>query len=679
MVSHSYSVAHRPDVDGLRALAVLSLILFHAGVAGFAGGFVGIDVFFVISGYLLTGPVLSGLYQRRFSFPDFYARRARRFIPALAAVIGFSLIASFYLLMPDAFADAGVAAQRAAYFVVNHHFAGLENDYWAQVAVGTQPLLQTWSLAVGAQFAVLLPCLMVLLFRIGRRSDSLDGQTYMPPPVWVVRGVLLGLALISYAVGSALLETDPAAAFYLLSARAWEFLLGALIATLANSRAGRPPLWFAEICSIIGLVCVLWGVLTFTEATPFPGAHALVPTVGAALLLYAGPSTWVAKILSLRPLVLIGAMSYSLFLWHWPLLVLFGSTVWAVKGFPAIPVWAYLLITFAVSWVSWRVIERPFRAEFLASRPLSVLGAALILIMAPVIGGMYAVQVGRSDQQSLPPILMQLDRDTSVPPGSVCEGKSDLAVIRAGESGCELGDPATLPPNAVPDFILLGDSHARMWVRAFDTASRELDIHGVAMAYADCVPLRGALPAARKDCVHITEAALDYVARSPIPQVILAGDWITAMESGFTHAPVNRDATAQSAFSDALRDTIRYLQQAGKAVTVLMDVPHLENDDVPRDSALKSISQQGADVFGPSRSAHLARQEPVMKSLEVVWPQVKPFGIVDPTVDLCGTGHCLVAREGRTWYGNKHQLTDAAADELRSVFLPLLRSVSAPR
>lgn len=680
MSSYSYSAGYRSDIEGLRALAVLSVVLFHAGVTGFGGGYVGIDVFFVISGYLLTGHVLSRLYQQNFSFRDFYARRAWRILPALTGVICLSLIASAYLLMPEAFADAGVAAQRAAYFAVNHYFSGNENDYWDQVALRTQPLLHLWSLAVGAQFILVLPCLMMLLFRVSRRSDIINPGSFLPPPMWVVRSVLIGITLISFAISSMQVQSDQTAAFYLLPSRVWEFLLGGIIASFAGSRVSRPPLLLAEICSIVGLMGILWGVLTYSPATPFPGEYALAPVLGAGLILYSGYSrspTLITRLLSLRALVFVGLISYSLFLWHWPLLVFLRSTVWSVNGWPDIPVVGYLVITFVVSVVSWRLIERPFQTGYLATaKPRVIVGAVLIMAIACVIAGL---QVGRTDQQSLPPVLTQLDRDMSVPPGIACEGKPELDVIRAGQSGCKLGDPATLAPSATPDFILLGDSHARMWVQAFDKASRDLGINGVAMAYSNCAPLRGAMPSVRAECVHITEAALDYAARSPIQQVILAANWVAAAESAFP-PPVPGVAPAPlSTLSASLQETIRYLQQAGKAVTLILDVPHLDNDDVPRDQALLSVSQQGADAYGPSRAAHMARQEPILKSLEAVWPKVKPFGIVDPTVELCGTGNCLVARHGRTWYGNKHQLTDDAANGLRTVFFPLLRSVAAPR
>ena len=698
MSSTLSSPEYRSDIDGLRALAVLSVVLFHAGVAGFDGGYVGVDIFFVISGYLITGRILSGLYQGRFSFGDFYAGRARRIVPALAAAVFATLAASFYLLMPDELIDVGKAAKSVAYFFSNHYFSGLENDYWDQLALRVQPLLHTWSLAAGVQFYLVFPVLLVLLFRVARRRREAHADAFAPPPMWVVRSVLIGLALVSFAVGGGMLQSDPSAAFYLLPSRAWELLAGGIIASLAGSRLSRPPLWFAEICSIAGLICMLWGVLTYTQATPFPGTHALVPVAGASLMLYAGYSrapTRMTQLLSLRALAFVGVMSYSLYLWHWPLWVLSRSTVWSVHGWPEIPVAGYLAITLLVSWVSWRCIERPFQAKGLAVlKPRTILCTALAALIACFGMGMRSIHASRTDQQSLPPVLTQLDRDTTVAPGMDCEGKPDLALISAGESGCGLGDPAATA--SAPDFILLGDSHARMWVSAFDTLARELKLHGVAMAYSNCAPLRGAVPAARPECANITNAALDYVARSSVKQVILAGYWAEAMETGFappaaangapasttaspTASPPNAVPTSTQAFSASLRDTIRYLQQAGKAVTLILDVPRLENDDVPRDLALLSVSRQGADAYGPSLADHMARQEPVVKSIEEIWPDVKPFGIVDPTVELCATGQCLVAREGRTWYRNKHQLTDDAAKTLRAAFLPLLRSVSAPR
>jgi hypothetical protein len=322
-------------------------------------------------------------------------------------------------------------------------------------------------------------------------------------------------------------------------------------------------------------------------------------------------------------------------------------------------------------------VERPFRsAYFAAGKPKLALCAAILMVCVSVVAGMRAI---RTDQQSLPPVLTQLDQDLNSLPGAACEGKADIGEILAGRAGCKLGDPTTLKPNAAPDFVLLGDEQARMWTRAFDGASRSLGIHGLALAHTTCAPLKGAIPVERAECAQITDAVLDYVAQSPIQQVILAGNWMNAASSAFADPSVGEQTIAWTDFSVALQGTIRHLQQAGKAVTVILDIPHLDHDDMPRDRTLLSVSQQGADTFGPSRAGHASYQEPILNSIEDVWPRVKPFGIVDPAVELCVTGECLVARKGRTWYVNKSQLTDGAAAELKSVFFPLLRSVSAPR
>jgi len=680
MSSYSSSAGYRPDIAGLRALAILSVVFFHAGVAGFGGGYVGIDIFFVIAGYLLTKRMLPEFAERTFSFTDFYARRVWKILPALTVLVCTSMIASAYFLMPDAFDEAGIAAQRTGAFVINHFLLGNEGDYWQQLAQGTQPLLHLWSLAVGVQFIVVLPCLVALLFLVGRRGDRTNRATLAPPPDWVVSGVLLGLILVSFGLSSAWVQQDPAASFYLLSSRLWEFLLGGLIASLAGSRLSRPPLWLAEAMSIFGLIGILWGVLTYTQATPYPGEYALPTVLGTSFILYSFYSRvppLVSRLLSLRPVVWLGVLSYSLFLWHWPLLVLMRSTVWDVNGWPEISLWVYFVVLFAISWLSWKGVERPFASPyFTTGRARLALGAGVVMVAVMVLAGTRA---SRTEQQSLPPVLTQLDQDLSVLPGIACEGNPQLDAIRAGRAGCALGDPATLRLGEAPDYILLGDEQARMWVSGFDAASRDLGIHGVAMAYENCAPLRGAAPAARTECAQITNTVLDYVARSPVQQVILAGNWMEAAASAFAVPNSAGLPAAFDAFSMSLQETIQYLQTAGKAVTVILDIPHLANDEVPRTQTLLSVSQQGADTYGPTQTEHAIYQEPVLKSLEVVWPRVKPFGIVDPAVDLCATGNCLVAREGRTWYVNQYQLTDSAGVALREVFLPLLRSVSAPR
>jgi len=649
-------------------MAVLPVVLFHVGVPYFDGGYVGVDVFFVISGYLITAHILTGLYQQDFSFRDFYARRVRRIFPVLIATVAFTLSASTLLLMPAELAETGKAAQSIAYFFSNYYFLGLKNDYWSQNSLSAQPLLHTWSLAIEEQYYLVLPCLLVLVFAgIKRLRSGL-------PPLWMLRGVLVALALASFWTSVALLRSNPAAAFYMLPSRAWELLMGGVVAALAGTGIVRPGRLASEACALFGLACIVWAVFSYTQATPFPALHALAPVAGASLVVYAGQAgapTLVSRLLSARPLVFVGLISYSLYLWHWPLLVLSRSAGWSAYGLPVVPAGIFLVVVLAVSWASWRWIERPFRTRALAAAgPHWTLGAGTAAMAACLTVGLLANHLGRSGVLSarlLPESIIQLGKDIRIAPGIDCEGEPGEAAIRSGTSGCTLGGPP--PSDRAPDFVLLGDSHARMWVDGLGELAREHGWHGTAMAYSSCVPLIGATPPTRADCARIMDAALAYVTTSQIQRVILAGYWTDAAATAFGDMPREDPGAQAQRFAASLRRTVAHLQRAGKDVTVVLDVPQLEDNNVPYQRTMQSLREHGAPAYGESIDQYLAHQRPVIDSIAALQRELK-FAVVNPAATLCASGQCLVARDGRTWYRDKHHLTDHGGRELRATFLP---------
>jgi peptidoglycan/LPS O-acetylase OafA/YrhL len=339
------AAAYRPDIDGLRAVAVLAVVLFHADAAVLPGGYVGVDVFFVVSGFLIARLIETECAAGVFSFAGFYERRIRRLIPALAVVFAISTGLALALLSPSQLEHFAGSLLAANFFGANIFF-WRTSDYFA-VAAEWQPLLHTWSLSVEEQFYLVFPLALVALRRFGRRA---------------VVAALCAVACVSLALAIWGAAHKPAATFYLLPTRTWELLLGALFALAplprARSRGGR------EILALTGLALIAAAAAGVPGPAAAPLAAIVLAAAGTALLVHAGGcgSHSARRLLAAPPLVLIGLASYSLYLWHWPLLV-FARHATATRELPPALTAAVVLLAILLALVSWRYVERPFRVR----------------------------------------------------------------------------------------------------------------------------------------------------------------------------------------------------------------------------------------------------------------------------------------------------------------------------
>lgn len=342
---------YRPEIDGLRALAVIPVILFHAGFQLFSGGFVGVDIFFVISGYLITTIILTELEAGRFSILNFYERRARRILPALFMIMAMCLPFAWLWLMPSDAKEFSESAIAVLVFASNIFF-WRQSDYF-DAATELKPLLHTWSLGVEEQFYVLFPMFLMFAWRLGRKRIV----------VLLAVMALLSLALAEYGIGRM-----PVATFFLLPTRGWELALGALIAFyLKREDCDRFPPALYQILSLTGLGLIIYSILAFTRETPFPGLSALIPTVGAGLIiLCALPGTWVGRLLTSRVLVGIGLVSYSAYLWHQPLLSFARHRSLTEPNDFMIA--SLVVLTFGLAYLTWRYVEVPFRRKDIVTK-----------------------------------------------------------------------------------------------------------------------------------------------------------------------------------------------------------------------------------------------------------------------------------------------------------------------
>lgn len=357
---------YRREIDGLRALAVLPVILFHAGFETFSGGFVGVDVFFVISGYLITTIILAELEQGKFSIVNFYERRARRILPALFLVMLACILYAWFWLLPSDIKALSQSLVAVSVFASNILF-WRESGYF-DTAAELKPLLHTWSLAVEEQYYVFFPLFLMLLWRLGKR--------------WIF--VTLGLAFVaSLTVAQWAAYAKPAAAFYLLPTRVWELLIGAF-AAFYFSKANRKDLgkMASEIGGWLGVALIFYAVFAYSKATPFPGFYALVPTLGTVLIiLLATQQTTVGKFVGNKAFVGIGLISYSAYLWHQPLFAFARH-----NGFSHSDAIVFFLLSIAslfLAFLSWRYVESPFRNKSLVGRKVvfsfAVLGSILFV------------------------------------------------------------------------------------------------------------------------------------------------------------------------------------------------------------------------------------------------------------------------------------------------------------
>lgn len=455
---------YRPEIDGLRALAVLPVILFHAGFAGFSGGFVGVDIFFVISGYLITSIIYADLVKKRFSLNHFYERRARRILPALYLVTFCCLPVAWLTLGPKQMKDFCESLIGVATFSSNFTFKD-QSDYFA-TASELKPLLHTWSLAVEEQFYLLFPLLLILVKRLRTKA---------------ILAVLSGVFLISISLALIEVDRDPDSAFFMLHTRAWELLVGSL---LALSLPGLKPLQskprISEGLGWLGLVFISASVVLFDQATKTPGLPMLLPTLGAALIIgFSSPSTQVGRMLSLKPVVWVGLISYSAYLWHQPLfafarIVLEEPALWVFAALSA--------LTLVLAQLTRTFIETPCRSPHVPGRAL-VIGCfvlALLLVSFGLVGKKQDGYTGRLPE--LRSIMAELHMSSKDRGWCFYNINSNSQNLEVGEAGldCWLG-AKTSDTNQVKRGLLFGDSFAGQLEPMWDIAAQKngLSLHSV--------------------------------------------------------------------------------------------------------------------------------------------------------------------------------------------------------
>jgi peptidoglycan/LPS O-acetylase OafA/YrhL len=649
---------YRADIDGLRALAVVPVILFHAGVPYFGGGFVGVDVFFTISGYLITSLIGRELSQGNFSTLAFYQRRCRRILPALYALMIFCAVVGYLVYTPNDLRHLAQGIVATTLFLSNVLF------WWQSGYFGAEldqlPLLHTWSLSIEEQFYATFPIYLLLLNR------------YLPSRRC---GVTLALAASSFILSAVLVHLFPAATFFLPFTRAWELLIGALLAIAPipklDGATHRP------VFAVAGVAMVATAVLFYSDRTTFPGTTALLPALGTALLIWAGQDTTdpVTKLLSRRWMVFLGKRSYSLYLWHLPLLAF--SSYLSVNELSWLQTTLILALSFVTSLVSWRFIEQPFRTSRsrpAASRPFFASVVAAICVFCAV--GLYIANSGglleRMSAESMQILAEENDFDED---RLYCAFRGPP--VPQGIS-CRLGRRSTEPPQ----FVLWGDSHAEAWRPALDDIASRYDKSGVFMGRVACAPIIDIERIDEPDCVKQNTHIIDYIVSSQsIRTVILSARWALWAE-GSRYKRENRKPSVvhlatldgnspsqtenRTALAFGMHETLNALRAAGKDVWLIGPVPEV-GYPVPKSLYVQKLGVNPNLEIRPTREELQRRQNFVISlfgrlenefHVHVIWPDMR----------LCDQQFCQIEENGTPLYIDDNHLSVHGARSLEALF-----------
>jgi len=500
---------YRGDIDGLRAVAVLAVVAYHGGLDLVGGGFVGVDVFFVISGYLITGILYREIEAGKFSLWRFYERRVRRILPAFLVVVLAMMAAGWFLLLPSEYESLSKSAIASALSAANLHLY-YSVDYFGADS-HSQPLLHMWSLAVEEQFYVVFPLLLLVLHRVARR---------------VLRPVLVGLALASLAAAAFWVVRDPSAAFYQPHLRAWELMTGGLLAVFRWTPPSR--LLFRNLLACAGLAGILGSVLLLDSTGSFPGLTALPACLGTALIVAAASSersNVVSWGLSMPPVRFVGLISYSLYLWHWPVIVFMregaGFLPFNLPEHPVGRMVLLLVLMFSLATLSWWFVERPFRRPGGGAKTVVATGVGAMLACCAVA---LAVLSQQGFPNRFPPQTARMAQFLEYEPAQPF--RSGTCFIETGQTFADFQPEACLThrPGTL-NYMIIGDSHAaHLWWGL----SRELAPAHVGMAAASgCKAVIEQPSDAAPRCIDTLRYAFsDGIARMRPDVIILAGRWM---------------------------------------------------------------------------------------------------------------------------------------------------------
>ncbi len=722
---------YRADIDGLRAIAVLAVIFFHAGIPGFSGGFVGVDIFFVISGFLITTIILKEISTGKFSVARFYERRIRRIFPALFPVITFTVVIASLLFDPGTFKAFSTSITSTTFFYSNILFWS-ESGYFDAASI-TKPLLHTWSLAVEEQFYIFFPLLLITIHRFSKNrylpwvvgaglipciyglglnnliKEIYDSNNLLPRQVVIIFLLflyitifpilynifnrlsknqyvpwLLGITLISLFASIYGAYANQVTTFYLVPTRAWELLFGSFLSLgvipQLQSNVQR------NLCSIAGLGLIVFSAGFYSETTPFPGASALAPVLGASFIIYSGMgerSSLISRLLSHKPVVYIGLISYSLYLWHWPLIVFAKYLVF--RELTSLEMTGIILATVTISALSQKFIEQPFRGRetIIPDRKKLFALSAMVMIIAAIIGNTIYFQNGMSYRDAeINGIMHDPAWDKAY------ENEKNRTKFSEGKLPDRVG-----VNGATPSFMLWGDSHARALTPALSLQANQHGLSGFIVTQSSNAPLLGidGIDANKMvEMQHIyNDDVISFITMHPeIKTVFLTAIWewysrgihFGNADGRLIQLKDTRNARASSSnqalLTIGLTRTVDALIGLGRKVVIISDVPDIGYNTlriywlsnkigIPfNDNMLPSITnyrERNKNVYAMLHALSLRR------NVTIIYPESR---LVDKS------GQTIIMANNKLLYRDSHHLSNYGAEFIAPVFDRLFKKMA---
>jgi peptidoglycan/LPS O-acetylase OafA/YrhL len=639
-----------PHIDGIRTIAVLSVVFYHIFGSWCSGGYVGVDIFFVISGYLIIGGLLMSLEKGEYSIAKFYNNRIRRIIPAYLVVIVFVLIVGICIYGKEYVRRLGAVTSFSTVFSANIYFY-FRTGYFDSAAI-TNPLLHLWSLGVEEQFYILTPLYIALIYRIRKE--------------WMLQILLItGLVSLGFALACNFLHHDTFN-FYMLPPRAWELMAGGVLAYLhrAYPVKGENGNW-----GMIGALLCIIPCFAYNDRTLFPGVTAIPPILGSLLMIRYGSAGLCGTVLASRPFVFIGKISYSLYLWHWPLIVYWNYITDDSKS--PLGLFSVFLFSLLMSWLSWRFVEMPVRL----SKTWNFRRAVLLVLIGGGLIGVFSVLLWKTNKVNW---LLPSGKETVIEP--FWEGQPPAPNIYPDPCfpKCESPTPNSLVTlghdDAAPAYVLWGDSHARSLAPGFDGFSRQTGINGLYINRKHILSYKGSERASNPNNARDLDLVLAWLKSHPeIKNIVLVNRWAMRMDRYVIERPAVKldyvlqgqdiSSSPEKFLEIGLMNLCQQLKQAGFNVVIISSVPE-QGLDVPS-SYLKSKRFGYAVPCGVDYEVFSQRQKRVMAILqnlqkqelaEIVW--IDDFFFPDKT-------QCqIMDRESNVFYMDSNHLTPTAAKKL---------------